>query len=475
MAASGARRPEPVWLLLAGLVSGLVAATLRGLVLFDDALAHGYDGWYYVIQTESWAAGAPEFADNSLAFWLLAALSVPFGAILGNKLAALLGAFVMALGGVVAGWRWTRSVPAAWVCGLWLGASPLLLGVSSEYLKNALGLALLPWVLALLAGEKPWERVGALVLLVVGLFVHKLSGVMGWVLAAGIVGTQVLVPRIGPRLKVPGWLLVLGGLGGMAALAFGVLRAEDLQRLLSMEGGRPRLQALLGGRIRVGELAELGLLAVAPGVLLWRAWASERERPLAIAGLLLAVLCLAPGLPFGWDLTAWRLMLVGGIPVALMCTLLSAAAPEVMVPIVLASLASLVPMVVQANQAREPDYLAFAANLPLLQDSEKVVAHRGICGQIMAQTGVHCENFQPPEPHQGWTRVVYGVSMRYLAPVAPDAVDLAGPYVMVPEPQWQAFVAGPGADWFLVSDPRNPYRARPDFVYGSQASEGQND
>ena len=451
--------------MLAAVVCGLLAAALRAAVLFDDPLAHGYDGWYYVIQTESWAAGAPEFADSSLAFWLLSALSLPFGAILGNKIAALSGAAVMAAGGVLAGWRWTKSLPAAWVLGLWLAASPLLLGVSSEYLKNALGLALLPWILALLAGDKVWERLAALALLILGLSVHKLSGVMGWVLAAGVLGVQLL----GPRLRVPRWLLILGVLGGLAALSFGVLRAEDLQRLLSLSGGRPRLQVLLGGRLRVGELAELGLLALSPAVLLWRAWVSERERPLAVAGLLLAVLCLAPGLPFGFDLTAWRLMLVGGLPVALMCTLLTASAPEVMVPIVVASLAGLVPEVVRANQGREPDYVSFAANLPLLQDSEKVVAHRGICGQIMAQTGVHCENFQPPEPHQGWTRVAYAVPMRHLSPVAPDAVDLVGPYVMVPEPQWQAFVAGPGADWFLVRDPRNPYQARPEFVYGSQS------
>ena len=433
-------------------------------MLFDDPLAHGYDGWYYVIQAESWAAGAPEFADSSLVFWLLALFSLLFGAIVGNKIAALLGGFALAAGGVVAGWRWTRSLPAAWVLGLWLAASPLLLGVSSEYLKNTLGLALLPWILALLAGDKPWERVCALALLVLGLFIHKLSGVMGWVLAAGVVGTQLL----GPKIRLPRWLWVAGGVGAAVALAFGVLRAEDLQRLVSTGGGQPRLQALLGGRLRVGELAELALLAIAPGVLLWRAWVSERERPLAIAAALLAVLCLAPGLPFGWDLSAWRLMLVGGIPVALMCSLLTASAPEVMLPIVVASLVGLVPVVVQANQAREPDYVAFAANLPLLESSQKVVAHRGICGQIMAQTGVHCENFQPPEPHQGWTRVVYGVPMRHLAAVAPDAVDLAGPYVMVPEPQWQAFVLGPGADWALARDPRNPYRARPDFVYGSQ-------
>jgi hypothetical protein len=335
--------------------------------------------------------------------------------------------------------------------------------VSAEYLKNALGLAVLPWILALLAGDKAWERLGALGLLILGLFLHKLSGVMGWVLAAGVVGTQLL----GPRLRLPRWLWIAGGLGAFAALAFGVLRAEDLQRVLSMQGGRPRLQTLLAGRLRVGELAELALLALSPVLLLWRAWVSPDERPVAVAGLMLSVLCLAPGLPFGFDLTSWRLMLVGGFPVALMCALLAGSLPEVMLPLILASLTAIVPGVVQANQSREPDYVSFAPNLPLLKDSEKVVAHRGICGQIMAQTGVHCENFQPPEPHQGWTRVVYGVSLRYLAEVAPDAVDLAGPYVLVPEPQWQAFVAGPGSDWFLVRDPRNPYRARPGFVYGS--------
>lgn len=433
-------------------------------MVFDDPLAHGYDGWYYVIQTESWAAGDPEFADHSVVFWVLAALSRPFGAVVGNKLAAGLGGALMAAGGVLAGWRWTHRLGGAAAFGLCLAASPLLLGVSAEYLKNAMGLALLPWILALLAGDRAWERLGALALLVLGLFVHKLSGVMGWVLAGGIVGTQLL----GPRLRLPPWLLWAAGVGALVALGFGVLRAEDLQRILSLEGGRPRLQTLLAGRLRVGELAELALLALSPVVLAWRAWASEEARPIAVAGALLAVLCLAPGLPFGFDLTAWRLMLVGGVPVALMCMVLSASVPEVMLPLVVASLAGVVPEVVRANQGREPDYVAFAANLPLLQDADKVVAHRGICGQIMGQGGVHCENFQPPEPYAGWTRVVYGVPMRHLAPVAPDAVDLAGPYVRVPEAQWQAFVAGPGADWFLVRDPRNPYRPRPGFVYGSE-------
>lgn len=443
------------------LVCALVAAGLRAGVLFQTDLAYGYDGWYYVIQTESWAVGQPVFADRSLLFLLTAPLSLLSGAILGNKLVACGAAALMASGGALAGRRWLDP-RAGWVVGLCLAASPLLLGMSVEYLKNALGLALLPWVLALWAGAR-WERVLAGVLLLLGLFVHKLSGVMGLLMLPGLLLGGARLPR---------WVWGLGALAGLAALSWGVLRPEDLQRLTGTQDGIPRFPALLGERLGGPEQLELTLMHLLPPGLLAILRTSEDRLParaLALALLPLSLLCLAPGLPFGWDLTAWRLMLVGGLPLAFGVGLLSANWP------LSAGVLSAITLVgggltAAALPERAPDYEAFAPALARIQaraqPGDRVVAHRGICGQIQAQTGIVCENFKPQDPQGGWLRVAYGVRAQELQAVDPTAEHLVGPYVLLSEAGWQAWVVGPGVDRALARHPRNPYRPRPDFVYG---------
>ena len=250
------------------LACALTAAVVRVPLLWDDPFAPGYDGWYYVLQVRSLLSGAPLFADRSLVFAVLAVCgAVLDDVVVGNKVAACLFAAVGAAGAAVGAWRWTASRSAALVAGMWWALAPGHLAVSLEFLKNEGGLAILGLLLAVLPGlARPgsatlrMDAMWTVLLVLVGALTHKLTGVLGLLLAAGV-GLTTVLPRLRWRSKhwvvigvVAGVLLVLvGGLG--------VLRGVDLQRFLAPQPGEgARLDLLLSSR-RIHGVHRVALLA----------------------------------------------------------------------------------------------------------------------------------------------------------------------------------------------------------------------
>lgn len=458
------------------LAAALCAAALRWALLLDDPWAHGYDGWYYVLQVRSLRSGEALFSDRSLVFPFLTVLSQLTGdVILGNKLAACLFASVAAAGGAVCGWRWTGRLSAAVVVGGWWALSPLHLGVSAEFLKNSAGVAVLSLFLAALPRCERRRRQLAAVLFfaLLGPLVHKLTGLLGILTGLSYAAVRLVSGRALPR-----WLWILACVGVLCVLAVGVLRPEDLQRFWSSSGGTAtRWSALWSARLVFSERVELVAVHLAPLALLVGAWGKPHLRPLGLALLPLSVVSLAPGLPFGWDLTAWRLLLVGflgaGLGGAVLVSRAGRASPLLAGLLVLAGLAQ-APPVVEAVQKRSPDYASWAEVVPLLRatipSGSRVIAHRGLCGFIWAEADILCENFQPPPPHAGWWRVAYGFGPRWFAPHLqagePPPIEVLPGYTLVWEPHWQRFCAAEGGEFLLTQDPRNPFRARPSFVYG---------
>ncbi len=465
-------------MLAAALVAALLAVVLRVPLLFDDPWAPGYDGWYYVLQARSILDGQALFADSSLVHPLLAAIGWLVGdVVVGNKLATCLFAAIGAGGAAVGAARWTGRASAGWVAGLWWAAAPGHVVLSSEFLKNEAGIAVLGLLLAVLPGCE--RRVGlwvsALVFATLGLLVHKLTGVFGLVLVVGYGGMRLQDGRL------PRWVWLAGlGIAAASGLALGVLRPEDLERFAGGQAEGSRLGLIATSvRIPLGLRASLLLTHLAPvalaALLLGRGGAPLRA--LGVPLVLVALATTALGLPFGFDLTSWRLLILGFIPGSFLMAALVARAPDARIPkwawavlpatLALAHLPWTVPHVARA----EPDYAAWNEVLPVIQArvpaTDRVVAHRGVCGFVWAVGDRICENFDPQGSADGWWRITYAVGRDDLAPYSPvEPVPLVLGYTLVPESAWRRFRAEHDRSHPYVRHPLNPFRERPAYVYG---------
>jgi hypothetical protein len=447
----------------------VVAVGLRMFVLWDDPFAPGYDGYYYVLQVQSGLTGDALFADKSTVYAILQGLTRVIGDVVtANKVAACLFGGLTTVGGAVAALRWTQS-PRAMVAVGWLWAvSPLHLAISAEYLKNAAGLAVLSGVLALLPRvERSRGQLAGLALAVVcGLATHKLTGVFGVVACLAYASIRVLQTRRLPMRSVVGGVVVLA----MAA-TLGVFRVVDVDRFMAGLGRTgSRWAPFIDGRMSWGERTELGLVYLAP-LLFLVAWIRTREpdkRAMVGALSVVAVTCTAPFLPVAYDLTAWRLMLMGFIPAAFAVVVVAERSRLVLVGAVVTMGLLAVPAAVQRRE-REPDYASFVEVVPLIQEvvpvGGRLVAHRGLCGFLWVHTERVCENFQPQGDLTQWWRVVYGFGPVHLEPYG-TVVGLRPAYTLMREDDYQRFREVYKDRYDLLSDASNPYEVRPGFVYG---------
>jgi hypothetical protein len=456
----------------AGFAAALAVA-VRVPLLWDDAWAPGYDGGYYVLQVRSWQDGAPIFADASWVFPLLAVLARVCGdVVVGNKVGSLIfGAFAAAAVAVAAGRA--RGGWAALAAGALAAASPGHLALSAEFLKNAAGVAVLAAVLAAIPDRRTvWGWVPSVAVAVLGLFVHKATGLLG----VAVVGAAFA----GAEVKRLGWARAFGvGLVvvGVAAVGVGVVRGVDWARLVAETGTTGRWAALWGPRVAGPQRVELLVGHALPiGLAGWMAAQRSRTEWGRLLPLwVLSVVAVAPGLPFSFDGTAWRLMLHGFLPLALVAGWgvgavagrWRAAASVGVVALAVAT----APTSVRSHASVEPPYERFEAHVAALQAAippdARVVAHRGLCGWIWARAGRVCENFDPEGPEDGWWRVVYGVPARALAPHADVPPTAFAPgYTIVTEPTWRRYRATRPPGTALVFDERNPHRPRPAYVYG---------
>ncbi|MCA9492466.1 MAG: hypothetical protein KC621_21180, partial [Myxococcales bacterium] len=442
------------------LFAGLLSALSRWALLLRDTTASGYDAWYYVLQVRSILAGERLFDDDSLVFWFLAAMGRATGdVVLGDELSATLFAAGAATLGTACAHR-LGGPPGAAIAGAVLVAATGHLSLSAEFLKNAAGLVALCGT-ALALADRRWAWAIVATLLAVGL--HKLSGVLalGLLLTVGVVDLGRRSRRAALSAGVAG-----GGLAVLVALA-GAMRVVDLQRLIGVAEGGGRWQRLLHSSLEGPELVELALVHASP-LLVPVALMRGADRAMVVGLGALALVCAAPGLPFSFDATAWRLLCMGFLPLAL---LLAACRPPARLAAPLALLVLLAtPGNVAAHARRSPDYAAWLEVLPTIRaqvpEGGRLVAHRGLCGFLWAEGGIRCENFEPDgDPEQVW-RVAFGFSPERLAPYG-EAVQLLPSYVLVPEPVWRAFREAEAGRWSLLRDPRNPHQPRPAFVYRS--------
>lgn len=451
------------------MLSAVVAVGLRAFVLWDDAFAPGYDGYYYVLQVQSGLAGDALFADRSTVYAVLQGLTLLIGDVVtANKVASCLFGALTTVGGGLVVLRWMQS-PRAMVAVAWLWAvSPLHLAISSEYLKNAAGLAVLSGVLALLprVERSRWQLVGLTLFVVLGLATHKLTGVFGVIACLAYAAMRVLQTR-----RVSARWIVAGGLVLGLAASVGVFRVVDVDRFMAGLGRTgARWAPFVDGQLGWGERAELALVYLAP-LLLGVAWIRTRDadkRAMAGALVVVAVACTAPLLPVAYDLTAWRLMLMGFVPVALAVVVVAERSRVALVGFAVMMGLLALPAANQRRE-REPDYASFVDAVSLIQDvvpaGGRLVAHRGLCGFLWVHTERVCENFQPQGDLTQWWRVVYGFGPVHLAPYG-TATALRPAYTLMREDDYQRFREAHKERYHLLSDASNPFEVRPGFVYG---------
>lgn len=452
---------------LAALVLGTVALISRLHLLLDDAYPTGFDGYYYVLQLRSLHGGEPLFQDGSLIWIPLRGLHL----LLGEPVQAMgwlgsLAAGLAVAGATLAGAELWGRASAGWISGsVWL-LSQGHLALSAEYLKNGLGLGLLALQLALLARPTSgtvWAIAAGLSLL--GLGVHKLTGVMG---ALALLAALAWRLRSGRRRELLAALLLLL----LATATIGLLRPSDLSRLFT-ELAHPldRLADLQRLRPHPGEWIELLATHLAPPLALLLAW--RRPGPLSWALCPISLALLAPGLPIGRDLLSWRLLLMGFVPVGLLVGGLGRGMAGQALAVGLTTLALLLlPAQLDLRAARQPDYAGWVEAIEPLRRrvpaQDRVVAHRGLCGFVWAEADRRCENFDPPQA-EGWWRIVYGFGSEHLAPYSEQPpLPLRPGYVLVDEAAWRAFRAAHAGRFRLLDDPRNPTTSRPDYVYGPE-------
>jgi hypothetical protein len=181
-----------------------------------------FDGGYYVLQVQSLLQGSGLFQDESVLFPFLLWLARWTGDIvLGNELAASVFCGAIVFLGTSTSIRLTGRIWPGIVCGLYLWLSPTLLGISSEFLKNTMGLVC--WVFLFWSIAHRRFALGGLVFLL-SLWVHKLMAAVGLLL---IVSYFFAILQREQKI----WIVLLGGLFAVASM-FGLLSPNDFERFL---------------------------------------------------------------------------------------------------------------------------------------------------------------------------------------------------------------------------------------------------
>ncbi|MEC7987458.1 MAG: hypothetical protein VX278_19975 [Myxococcota bacterium] len=424
--------------------------------------APGLDGGYYVLQVQSLMQGERIFQDNSLLFPVLVWMGHLTGdVVLGNELAAALFYGVSVFFFSAAAMQMTERRGAGIVTGLYVWFSPAMLSLSSEFLKNQMGMALWSVVWWGLSHRRWWVVFGALGLTV---FVHKLMAAVG-ILTVLLYG---FARWNGQHRKYVLWLGILVSI----VVLMGVLSSEDLKRfLVGMEtptGRIKRLMVLFSWDLWWFEFVWFHAMPWIALAVLWRSSWKWVLPPL--------LLCFcAWGLPLRSDELAWRFLLLCAPVTGL---LLSMVSRYWISGAILLILIATYPINVAHINNGKPDYEAWRSHIPTLQaniaSSQRVVAHRGVCGYISAYGGIHCENFDPQEDIDLWWRVVYGLGARQINPYVQSGEEVVIPlvrgYSLVQERVYRRFREENKNRYSLLRHPRNPYRPRPGYVYKPSTS-----
>jgi len=168
------------WAIVASISA--VVALVYVLTLFRFPIMYGIDGPYYLIQVRAiLETGTMSYADPPFCLYFFAALTLLFGdSTLAVKIGTALFCALTVFPSYLIGKRLTSSVPAAVMSAIVCSLSPGLIGLSGEFVKNAVGsfflLSFVYFCLEILKGnESKSVRVAAVAALVLTALTHILD------------------------------------------------------------------------------------------------------------------------------------------------------------------------------------------------------------------------------------------------------------------------------------------------------------
>ncbi len=223
-------KPERIWQLgVAVALAALVAWSfwLRWRVLSMSPFPLGIDGYFYPIQVRALLEdGALQYPSSPLTFWFMLPFAAATDPILGAKLGAALGGALIALPAYAVGARFGRSRGAGLVAAALASTSETSLYLSTEFVKQGVGLtvALTALWLLLRAFDTPSRaRIGiALAGIGAALLAHKLAA--GVVIAIAV---PAAINEARGRGRLRGrrllYLLLLAVLAGIVMLVLGLV------------------------------------------------------------------------------------------------------------------------------------------------------------------------------------------------------------------------------------------------------------
>ncbi|HHG84134.1 MAG TPA: hypothetical protein ENJ82_05230 [Bacteroidetes bacterium] len=465
------------------LLLGGFSFALRLWTLNKSAFAPGWDSYFYLVQVKSLAeTGTMHSPDSSPIFGLLYGLSQICGDyILAYKLlsAGLAGLFT-SLSFLLA--RKIGGFGPALVVASWTIFSPSLTFFAAQFPKNLLGLNGLLLLLYALHNQGRWPKILAFSFAFVA---HRMT--------AGLALLFLLFQQFTwRRMRL---LFSLASLGLLASFLLpGLLHLSDFQRLQGALSSLPQLpgyafiQLMDAARMHWLWIAEIALAYLFFAVLLHHIWQQKPDRWLLGFVLLLSLLTF-PFLIIDENGIGYRFFLT----FMLLAPLCFACIPHVLPRqffYFAAGLALGMTLPAQAAYAPEtfdPDYARYTqiarktAALLQAQQTELLIAHKGLAELMTFETGLDVLPWQPEyaiDSTRLW-RISFGLQnmeFRYLlsAKDARQVRELGLEYHLLPEAVWQRFrqaaAQEPDADLQArIKSWQNPSRMRPAYLRRNRA------
>jgi hypothetical protein len=440
----------------------VAAFVLRLLVLFQDEAPRGLDGYYYAVQLRSLLeTGRLYYPGMPLAFWLLAPFAALTNPIVGTKIGAAFFASLAIPAIVLIVHTITRDVAYAALGGVIAATSAQSIPLSTEFVKQGVGLTLALTLLAVAArAHKPRHWIIAGILGVACVATHGTSAVLAvWFVA------PIVVARTHGKARVT----FLAGLALVAA-AF-LWRYRTL--ILEMGDIQSRVEAPLATRLVALILVLLGVAGYvrrADG-LRWMAILAGPATFAIVLNLPVFERATAAGL-------APRLQLLSFVSLALcfpVALYLLARRALVAIVVIVAVLPFALTSFREAARIRyEPpeqltlEIVKLRGLLP--SDAVLIAQEHSTAFQVKWLTGVETVSTEPRsiDPSRTWRLLSIGIPHRIkerllsfekaspnrgLKVIRTSAVPRHFTLVVVPEAAWRAFVASLPPDLRATVDP----------------------
>ncbi len=462
----------------------LISFIIRWVALAQTEFGNGWDSYFYLVQLKSVLTEGKMHSPEWTLFYpllLFVNLFSPNHLIAVKILSCVLvGSFSLLI--YLYALQFCIRKEAALLFAAITFFSPELTYFSAQWPKNLLGVDLLLALLFAIAKNKRWS---ILILVVLGLFGHRMTAALG-------VGC-VFFWLINKYMPLKVWLVAGVGLLSLIIITLifpGIINLKDYQRLHNLISTTPQLPALsfistLGwSKISGLWLFEFLSASILAMTLLFKELRFMIQK-IRSESLMITLLMITLWFPFfHWEISgaAYRFFHVG----VLLCPLLllflinsfpfrkalAISAITILCGLSLVSWESYEPL------RQDPPYSLYdqvtkkAISIIKYQRPELIIAHKSLAEYFTYSTGIDAMPWIPDYPIDDaklWRIAVLRYPQLYIHYTSTAAVRLVGNYYYIPEYQWQEFIKklkeNESAD--ILKEHlswQNPNEVRPEFL-----------